>query len=77
MKVYTMDSLYLYTGLALIIIGAILFFLAIYMIDKHEKKLMENERLYKSFMREKQNEKRNVEKSFKTVATIINKRFDK
>jgi|TARA_R100001015_G_scaffold12885_2_gene5605 sortase (surface protein transpeptidase) len=72
-----MDSLYLYTGLALIIIGAILFFLAIYMIDKHEKKLMENERLYKSFMREKQNEKRNVEKSFKTVATIINKRFDK
>jgi sortase (surface protein transpeptidase) len=72
-----MDSLYLYTGLALIIIGAILFFLAIYMIDKHEKKLMENERLYKSFMREKQNEKRNVEKSFKTVATIINKRFNK
>ena len=72
-----MDSLYLYTGLALIIIGAILFFLAIYIIDKHEKKLMENERLYKSFMREKQNEKRNVEKSFKTVATIINKRFDK
>ena len=77
MKVYTMDSLYLYTGLALIIIGAILFFLAIYMIDKHEKKLMENERLYKSFMREKQKEKRNVEKSFKTVATIINKRFNK
>ena len=64
-------------GLALIIIGAILFFLAIYMIDKHEKKLMENERLYKSFMREKQNEKRNTEKSFKTVATIINKRFNK
>ena len=51
-----MDSLYLYAGLALIILGAILFFLAIYMIDKHEKKLMENERLYKSFMREKQNE---------------------
>ena len=64
-------------GLAHIIIGAILFFLAIYMIDKHEKKLMENERLYKSFMREKQNEKRNTEKSFKTVATIINKRFNK
>ena len=67
----------MFTGLALIILGAILFFLAIYMIDKHEKKLMENERLYKSFMREKQNEKRNTEKSFKTVATIINKRFNK
>ena len=67
----------MFTGLALIILGAILFFLAIYMIDKHEKKLMENERLYKSFMKEKQNEKRNVEKSFKTVATIINKRFNK
>jgi Trk-type K+ transport system membrane component len=64
-------------GLSLIILGAILFCLAIYMINKHEKKLMENERLYKSFMREKQNEKRNVEKSFKTVATIINKRFNK
>ena len=77
MKVYTMDSLYLYTGLALIIIGAILFFLAIYMIDKHEKKLMENERLYKSFMREKQNEKRKLEKADKLIATIINKRFIK
>ena len=64
-------------GLSLIILGGVLFFLAIYMIDKHEKKLMENERLYKSFMREKQNEKRNTEKSFKTVATIINKRFNK
>ena len=64
-------------GLALIILGAILFCLAVYMIAKHEKKLMENERLYKSFMREKQKEKRNVEKSFKTVATIINKRFNK
>ena len=72
-----MSNLYLYTGLALIILGAILFFLAIYMIAKNEKKLMENERLYKSFMREKQKEKRNVEKSFKTVATIINKRFIK
>ena len=72
-----MDSLYLYTGLALIIIGAILFFLAIYMIDKHEKKLMENERLYKSFMREKQNEKRKLEKADKLIATIINKRFSK
>ena len=64
-------------GLALIIIGAILFFLAIYMIDKHEKKLMENERLYKSFMREKQNEKRKLEKADKLIATIINKRFIK
>ena len=72
-----MSNLYLYTGLALIILGAILFFLAIYMIARYEKKLMENERLYKSFMREKQKEKRNVEKSFKTVATIINKRFNK
>ena len=77
MKVYTMDSLYLYTGLALIIIGAILFFLAIYMIDKHEKKLIENERLYKSFMREKQKEKRKLEKADKLIATIINKRFIK
>ena len=64
-------------GLALIIIGAILFFLAIYMIAKHEKKLMENERLYKSFMREKQNEKRKLEKADKLIATIINKRFSK
>ena len=64
-------------GLALIILGAILFFLAIYMIDKHEKKLMENERLYKSFMREKQNEKRKLEKADKLIATIINKRFIK
>ena len=72
-----MDNLYLYAGLALIILGAILFFLAIYMIDKHEKKLMENERLYKSFMREKQNEKRKLEKADKLITTIINKRFDK
>ena len=72
-----MDNLYLYAGLALIILGAILFFLAIYMIDKHEKKLMENERLYKSFMREKQNEKRKLEKADKLIATIINKRFSK
>ena len=43
-------------GLSLIILGGVLFFLAIYMIAKHEKKLMENERLYKSFMKEKQNE---------------------
>ena len=47
------------------------------MIDKHEKKLMENERLYKSFMREKQNEKRKLEKADKIIATIINKRFNK
>ena len=72
-----MSNLYLYTGLALIILGAILFFLAIYMIAKHEKKLMENERLYKSFMREKQNEKRKLEKADKLIATIINNRFIK
>ena len=64
-------------GLSLIILGGVLFFLAIYMIDKHEKKLMENERLYKSFMREKQNEKRKLEKADKLIATIINKRFIK
>ena len=64
-------------GLSLIILGGGLFFLAIYMIDKHEKKLMENERLYKSFMREKQNEKRKLEKADKLIATIINKRFIK
>ncbi len=34
------SSLYIFTGLALIILGAILFFLAVYMIAKHEKKLM-------------------------------------
>tara|TARA_B100000214_G_scaffold306857_1_gene237968 strand:+ start:768 stop:986 length:219 start_codon:yes stop_codon:yes gene_type:complete len=64
-------------GLSLIILGAILFCLAIYMIARYEKKLMENERLYKSFMREKQNEKRKLEKADKLIATIINKRFNK
>tara|TARA_R100000329_G_C7505786_1_gene178090 strand:+ start:147 stop:365 length:219 start_codon:yes stop_codon:yes gene_type:complete len=64
-------------GLSLIILGAILFCLAIYMIARYEKKLMENERLYKSFMREKQNEKRKLEKADKLIATIINKRFSK
>jgi len=44
-------------GLALIILGAILFCLAIYMIARYEKKLMENKRLHKSFMKAKQNEK--------------------
>jgi len=58
-------------------LGAILFCLAIYMIARYEKKLMENERLYKSFMREKQNEKRKLEKADKLIATIINKRFSK
>ena len=72
-----MTNLYIFTGLALIILGAILFFLAIYMIARYEKKLMENERLYKSFMREKQNEKRKLEKADKLIATIINKRFIK
>ena len=72
-----MSNLYMFTGLALIILGAILFFLAIYMIARYEKKLMENERLYKSFMREKQNEKRKLEKADKLIATIINKRFIK
>ena len=64
-------------GLSLIILGAILFCLAVYMIARYEKKLMENERLYKSFMREKQNEKRKLEKADKLIATIINKRFSK
>ena len=44
-------------GLSLIILGAILFCLAIYMIARYEKKLMENKRLHKSFMKAKQNEK--------------------
>ena len=44
-------------GLALIILGAILFCLAVYMIARYEKKLMENKRLHKSFMKAKQNEK--------------------
>ena len=45
-------------GLALIIFGGCLYFLAVYMIKKYEKKLTEN-RLHKSFMKEKQNEKNN------------------
>ena len=64
-------------GLSLIILGGVLFCLAIYMIARCEKKLVENERLYKSFMREKQNEKRKLEKADKLIATIINKRFSK
>jgi len=47
-----------YIGLALIIFGGCLYFLAVYMIKKYEKKLTEN-RLHKSFMKEKQNEKNN------------------
>ncbi len=35
-----MTNLYIFTGLALIILGAILFCLAVYMIAKYEKKLM-------------------------------------
>jgi len=54
-------------GLALIIIGACLFFLAIYMIDKHEKKLIQNERLYKSFMKAKENEKSNFNNNHNIV----------
>jgi len=45
-------------GLALIIFGGCLYFLAVYMIKKYEKKLLEN-KLHKSFMKEKQNEKNN------------------
>jgi len=47
-----------YIGLALIIFGGCLYFLAVYMIKKYEKKLLENQ-LHKSFMKEKQNEKNN------------------
>mgnify|MGYP001208903458 FL=1 len=47
-----------YIGLALIIFGGCLYFLAVYMIKKYEKKLLEN-KLHKSFMKEKQNEKNN------------------
>ena len=35
-----MTNLYIFTGLALIILGAILFCLAVHMIAKYEKKLM-------------------------------------
>tara|TARA_R100001510_G_C7576904_1_gene151314 strand:+ start:503 stop:694 length:192 start_codon:yes stop_codon:yes gene_type:complete len=52
-----MSNLYMLIGLALIILGAILFCLAVYMIARYEKKLMENKRLHKSFMKAKQNEK--------------------
>ena len=51
------SNLGMYIGLALIILGACLFFLAIHMIAKYERKLMENKRLHKSFMKAKQNEK--------------------
>ena len=40
MKVYIMTNLYIFTGLSLIILGGGLFFLAIHMIAKYEKKLM-------------------------------------
>ena len=45
-------------GLALIIFGGCLYFLAVHMIKKYEKKLLEN-KLHKSFMKTKQNEKNN------------------
>jgi hypothetical protein len=51
------SNLGMYIGLALIILGACLFCLAIHMIAKYERKLMENKRLHKSFMKAKQNEK--------------------
>ena len=35
-----MTNLYIFTGLALIILGAILFCLAVHMIARYEKKLM-------------------------------------
>ncbi len=47
-----------YIGLALIILGAILYFLSVHMIKKYEKKLLEN-KLHKSFMKAKQNDKNN------------------
>ena len=40
MKVYIMTNLYIFTGLSLIILGGGLYFLAVYMIAKYEKKLM-------------------------------------
>jgi len=46
-------------GIALIIFGGCLYFLAVHMIKKYEKKLLENDRLHKSFMKQKQNEKNN------------------
>ena len=36
-----MSNLYMFTGLAIIILGAILFCLAVYMIAKYERKLMD------------------------------------
>ena len=41
MKVYIMTNLYIFIGLALIILGAILFCLAVHMIAKYERKLMD------------------------------------
>jgi len=45
-----------YIGLALIIFGGCIYFLAVYMIAKYEKKLTEN-RLHKSFIKQKQKER--------------------
>tara|TARA_B100000424_G_C22925142_1_gene492228 strand:- start:258 stop:449 length:192 start_codon:yes stop_codon:yes gene_type:complete len=62
-----MSNLYIFTGLALIILGAILFCLAVFMIARYEKKLIQNKRLYKSFMKAKENEKSNFNNSHNIV----------
>ena len=41
MKVYMTTNLVIYTGITLIILGAILFCLAVHMIARYEKKLMD------------------------------------
>ena len=62
-----MSNLYIFIGLALIILGAILFCLAVFMIARYEKKLIQNKRLYKSFMKAKENEKSNFNNSHNIV----------
>ena len=51
-------NLVIYSGITLIILGVILYGVSCYMVRYYEKKLTEN-RLHKSFIKEKQNEKNN------------------
>ena len=53
-----MINILLYGGISLIIIGLILYCVSCYMVRYYEKKLLEN-KLHKSFMKEKQNGKNN------------------
>ena len=54
-----MINILLYGGISLIIIGLILYGVSCYMVRYYEKKLIEN-KLHKSFMKQKQNEKNNL-----------------